>query len=119
SFPTAASAPGCAGWKFRINTTRWEECAPILRPTDLRAETGVSTNYEPKHAENISGVGQDGQPRQSGFLAHGGKARRSLGGSQPGAGIRRRNARNLFRQSPDPVRAGDVRGRGSELRQGA
>src|SRR5208337_5602953 len=88
SFPTAASAPGCAGWKFRINTTRWEECAPILRPTDLRAETGVSTNYEPKHAENISGVGQDGQPRQSGFLAHGGKARRSLGGSQPGAGIR-------------------------------
>src|SRR5580692_2273038 len=103
SFRAVASEPGCAGWKFRINTMHWEECAPILRPTDLRAETGVSTNYEPKHVENISGVGQDGQPRQSGVLAHGGQARRGFGGSQPGTGIGRRNARDLFRQSPDPV----------------
>jgi len=46
---TAVSGPGFAGWKFRISTMRWADFAPILRPTELRAETGISTDYEPTY----------------------------------------------------------------------
>ena len=41
-FATAAKRLGLGGWKSRINTTRWADCVPTLRPTELRAETGLT-----------------------------------------------------------------------------
>src|SRR5580658_9297637 len=97
SLRAAENAPGCAGWKFRISTMRWEEYAPILRPTELRAETDFSTEYEQNNLKNIvSGISQAGQPGPSGFLAYGGKTRRSPGGNQPSHRKRRRIARSPF-----------------------
>ncbi len=36
--------PAYAGWKFRISTMRWADFAPILRPTESRAEMEISTD---------------------------------------------------------------------------